>query len=615
MKVFLSHSSRDKALVREIRSYLPSHVKTWLDENELLIGQPLVSIKNAIQEDADYVVIFLGKEAVASEWVKRELKWAFEREESIKRTFILPVLLDDVWHTVEPVAFRDRLYIKCFDQSKDVVQRVAQKLCDNIFSWLSRHLDDSKQDGLDKSGPKKGRHSSLPSKKIVIPKPQFPAVPGPSAREVRKLRSVTECHQIIIESDRHCREEDLFVTAERVWIIGTINEGIASQLQTALTTRKNKFWEELKVVFLSTHLFGHLAGQNPQDQRELWLNSVRSLREFLIAFEARTQEHCNWECLEYSYFFPFQAKRFSFSRLSTIHFEPFFLATTPRSTFCIEARSDSAVYDLFLGKMEEIFRGSSPISEFNVYGRATDETSFRLDGVVSQRNWRSFRPAVGGLACFPVSFILLYTNFVSTNRVLLQYRDPLNTGNDPDRYSCISGKVNDEDFFAPTLPDDEYRKMAVEASASMDNMERERRRIALSRVFLQKVDLLEGRHVPFDVLDKVWLETAIRELHDELGLQIEPERLKPYNKRFWLPRKEVVGDRIEEFNLFVRLFTLELSPSECQEVQRLRPHANLKDLDASRLQRLKNENKLSVFLSEHFNDHILPLVLGKLSVS
>ena len=51
MKVFLSHSSRDKALVREIRSHLPEHVTTWLDEEELLVGQDLkISIKSAIED-------------------------------------------------------------------------------------------------------------------------------------------------------------------------------------------------------------------------------------------------------------------------------------------------------------------------------------------------------------------------------------------------------------------------------------------------------------------------------------------------------------------------------------------------------------------------------------
>jgi len=151
MKVFLSHSRRDRALVREIRRCLPEHLRRWLDESELLIGQDLrVSIRGTIQDDADFVVIFLGKETVASEWIQGELGWALEREGKMDRRFVLPVLLDDVWDIVEPVQFRDRLYLQCFDQSEDAVRAVGQRLSDQIFSWLSTHLDEPKRKDLEK---------------------------------------------------------------------------------------------------------------------------------------------------------------------------------------------------------------------------------------------------------------------------------------------------------------------------------------------------------------------------------------------------------------------------------------------------------------------------------
>jgi hypothetical protein len=53
----------------------------------------------------DFVVIFLGKEAVASEWVKRELLWALESEKNIGRVLVLPVPPDDVWDMVKPAGF------------------------------------------------------------------------------------------------------------------------------------------------------------------------------------------------------------------------------------------------------------------------------------------------------------------------------------------------------------------------------------------------------------------------------------------------------------------------------------------------------------------------------
>ena len=39
-----------------------------------------VSIRNAIQGEADFVIISIGREAMKSEGVRRECEWALERE-------------------------------------------------------------------------------------------------------------------------------------------------------------------------------------------------------------------------------------------------------------------------------------------------------------------------------------------------------------------------------------------------------------------------------------------------------------------------------------------------------------------------------------------------------
>ena len=150
MKVFLSHSHRDAALVREIRRYLPTHISTWLDEHDLLIGADInSSIRHAIQDEADFVIIFLGHEALTSEWIKRELEWALEREGQIGRTFVLPVLLDDIWEHIQPADFRRRVYFNCMDQTERSLRDLAQKLSDHLFAWLSRHLDSRRAKDLE----------------------------------------------------------------------------------------------------------------------------------------------------------------------------------------------------------------------------------------------------------------------------------------------------------------------------------------------------------------------------------------------------------------------------------------------------------------------------------
>jgi len=39
-----------------------------------------VSIRNAIQEEADFVIFFLGRDTLKSKGVRREYEWALERE-------------------------------------------------------------------------------------------------------------------------------------------------------------------------------------------------------------------------------------------------------------------------------------------------------------------------------------------------------------------------------------------------------------------------------------------------------------------------------------------------------------------------------------------------------
>ena len=143
MKIFLSHSSRDKALIREIRANL-KYLDTWFDEDKLLIGEQLQeTLKDVIQKESDFVVIFLDKSAISSEWVKRELEWAIERERELKRTFVLPILLENVWDLVEPAEFKKRLYIPCLDQNRSTVEGVAKLLGQHLFTWTAKLLEES----------------------------------------------------------------------------------------------------------------------------------------------------------------------------------------------------------------------------------------------------------------------------------------------------------------------------------------------------------------------------------------------------------------------------------------------------------------------------------------
>ena len=74
MKIFLSHRSRDKTLVREFRSLLPRFLDTWLDEDSLSWGDSFpAELRSSIQSGVDFLIIFLDNDAFGSEWVKQEV--------------------------------------------------------------------------------------------------------------------------------------------------------------------------------------------------------------------------------------------------------------------------------------------------------------------------------------------------------------------------------------------------------------------------------------------------------------------------------------------------------------------------------------------------------------
>jgi len=46
----------------------------------LIVADISAPIRNTIQDEADFMIIFLGREATKPEWVRREFEWTFEIE-------------------------------------------------------------------------------------------------------------------------------------------------------------------------------------------------------------------------------------------------------------------------------------------------------------------------------------------------------------------------------------------------------------------------------------------------------------------------------------------------------------------------------------------------------
>lgn len=143
MKIFISHSSREKPLIRAIVPELPPYIGQWLDEEQLFFGEDVeASLKTAIQDDSDFVILFVSHNAVDSPWVQRELKWALAREKEVGTPFVLPIVLDkDAWDRIKPAVFRKRRFLTCADFSEAGTRALAGQLQSELMGWIVRHFD------------------------------------------------------------------------------------------------------------------------------------------------------------------------------------------------------------------------------------------------------------------------------------------------------------------------------------------------------------------------------------------------------------------------------------------------------------------------------------------
>ncbi len=137
MRIFLSHSSRDKALVREFRRMLPPFLSTWLDEDRLTWGATFpAELKTVIQSGVDFLIIFLDDDALKSAWVMQELEWATQRELELKRTFVLPVLVGEAPRESLPEGFSQRLFLRLPDYNESSVKELAERATLKLFQLV-----------------------------------------------------------------------------------------------------------------------------------------------------------------------------------------------------------------------------------------------------------------------------------------------------------------------------------------------------------------------------------------------------------------------------------------------------------------------------------------------
>jgi hypothetical protein len=95
-RIFISHSSKDKKFVRTLAADLRKLGHgVWLDEYEISVGESIVSKVGTGIGQAEFVIVVLSQNSVASGWVEREWQTKYWHEVSTGRVSVLPVLLEN----------------------------------------------------------------------------------------------------------------------------------------------------------------------------------------------------------------------------------------------------------------------------------------------------------------------------------------------------------------------------------------------------------------------------------------------------------------------------------------------------------------------------------------
>jgi hypothetical protein len=99
LKIFLCHSSGDKAQVQPLHDFLlKSGAAPWLDSEQLLPGQDWNLEINKALDDSDVILLCLSKKSVDKEgYVQREMRVALDRalEMPEGRIFLIPARLEE----------------------------------------------------------------------------------------------------------------------------------------------------------------------------------------------------------------------------------------------------------------------------------------------------------------------------------------------------------------------------------------------------------------------------------------------------------------------------------------------------------------------------------------
>ena len=97
INVIISNNYKDKPIARKIAKELDKYgIKVWIDESEIRLGDSLIEKIRDGLDHMDFLIALISENSVHSEWVKRELDIAMNKEIDGKNLYRFLFLLGNV---------------------------------------------------------------------------------------------------------------------------------------------------------------------------------------------------------------------------------------------------------------------------------------------------------------------------------------------------------------------------------------------------------------------------------------------------------------------------------------------------------------------------------------
>jgi hypothetical protein len=131
-KVFLSHSSVDKAMVRTLAQDIEAAgYSIWLDERELLPGDKLLERIAEAVSTSRVMLVVISRASVTSKWLRQELTVVSERMVR-GECRVIPVLIEDV---EIPSELRGLVYADIRSNYSDGLGRIVNAIRQEMEQW------------------------------------------------------------------------------------------------------------------------------------------------------------------------------------------------------------------------------------------------------------------------------------------------------------------------------------------------------------------------------------------------------------------------------------------------------------------------------------------------